>query len=203
MEVGLNKFGSMFRTHHLKPLSGLVAVTNFENKKITIACAQRSYCPSTSATKRTFWVTRGEGSFPPAERRSLVVGNGLAGFEAFQKIANCQNSPSDYPVRVMTPCRLASMLKAKRQSMMKRDIHNLTLSHPATYQIKVPGHLDASWADWGGRTTLTFESDDSPITTLTCVVDQAALHGLLRQLYSLGIPLISVICIEGDSEEEE
>jgi len=95
------------------------------------------------------------------------------------------------------------MLKANRQSMMKRDIHKLILSRPATYQIKVPGHLDASWADWGERTTLTVESDESPITTLTCVVDQAALHGLLRRLYSLGLPLISVNCIEGDSEDKE
>jgi len=86
---------------------------------------------------------------------------------------------------------------------MKRDIHKLTLSRPATYQIKVPGHLDASWADWGGRTVLTVESVDSPITILTCVVDQAALHGLLRRLYSLGIPLISVNCVEDDTETEE
>jgi hypothetical protein len=36
------------------------------------------------------------------------------------------------------------------------------------------------------------EEDGSPVTTLTCTVDQAALHGLLRRLYSLGLPLISV-----------
>jgi hypothetical protein len=86
---------------------------------------------------------------------------------------------------------------------MKRDKPKLTLSRPATYQIKVPGHLDASLADWVGRMTLAVESDGSPVTTLTGVVDQAALHGLLRQLYSLGLPLISVNCVEGDSEDEE
>jgi len=87
--------------------------------------------------------------------------------------------------------------------MMKRDKPKLTLSRPATYQIKVPGHLDESLADWVGRMTLTVESDGSPVTTLTGFVDQAALHGLLRRLYSLGLPLISVNCIEGDSEDEE
>jgi len=89
--------------------------------------------------------------------------------------------------------------------MMKRDKPKLTLSRPAPYQIKVPGHLDESLADWVGRMTLTVESegDGTPITTLTGVIDQAALHGLLRRLYSLGLPLISVNCIEGDSEDEE
>jgi len=86
--------------------------------------------------------------------------------------------------------------------MMKRDKPKLTLSRPATYQIKVPGQLEASLADWVERMTLTVESDESPITTLTCVVDQAALHGLLRRLYSLGLPLISVNCVEGDSEDK-
>jgi hypothetical protein len=88
---------------------------------------------------------------------------------------------------------------------MKRDKPKLTLSRPATYQIKVPGHLDASWADWDGRMTLTVESegDGPPVTTLTGIVDQAALHGLLRRLYSLGLPLISVNCVEGDSEDEK
>lgn len=82
--------------------------------------------------------------------------------------------------------------------MMKKNKQQLTLDRPATYQIKVPGHLDKDWAEWGGRMSLMVETDDDgvPITTLTGVIDQAALQGLLRRLYSLGLPLISVICIE-------
>jgi hypothetical protein len=82
--------------------------------------------------------------------------------------------------------------------MMKKDKPKLTLDRPATYQIKVPGHLDASWSDWAGGMTITVESEDEgpPITTLTGIVDQAALQGLLRRLYSLGLPLISVIYVE-------
>jgi hypothetical protein len=38
--------------------------------------------------------------------------------------------------------------------------------------------------------------DDAPVTVLTGTVDQAALQGLLRRLYSLGLPLISVICVD-------
>ncbi len=81
---------------------------------------------------------------------------------------------------------------------MKKVKQKLTLDRPATYQIKVPGHLDQSWSDWAEGMTITLESgvDGPPTTTLTGVVDQAALQGLLRRLYSLGLPLISVNCVE-------
>jgi hypothetical protein len=80
--------------------------------------------------------------------------------------------------------------------------HKLTLHQPVTYQIKVPGQLDDSWLDWGGGLKITVENDaDSlPVTTLTGTFDQAGLQGLLRRLYSLGLPLISVIYVEGDSD---
>ncbi len=82
--------------------------------------------------------------------------------------------------------------------MMKKVKQKLTLDRAATYQIKVPGHLGERWSDWAGGMTITVESegDDPPISTLTGTVDQAALQGLLRRLYSLGLPLISVNCVE-------
>ena len=74
----------------------------------------------------------------------------------------------------------------------------LTLDRPATYQIKVPGEFNKRRSNWYGEITITVGSDDDslPVTTLTGTVDQAALHGLLRRLYSLGLPLISVICVD-------
>ncbi len=82
--------------------------------------------------------------------------------------------------------------------MMKEIKPKLTLDRPATYQIKVPGHLDESWTEWDGRMIVTVDSqaDDPPVTTLTGSLDQAALQGLLRRLYSLGLPLISVNWVE-------
>jgi hypothetical protein len=79
--------------------------------------------------------------------------------------------------------------------------HKLTLDRPATYQIKVPGHLDVQWTEWVGGMTIGIGNDAGglPFTALTCVVDQAALQGLLRRLYALGIPLISVICIDDNA----
>ena len=87
---------------------------------------------------------------------------------------------------------------------MKKEVkQKLTLDRPATYQIKVPGHLDESGSDWDGKTTITIDSDADghPVTTLTGSFDQAALQGLLRRLYSLGLPLISAICVERGSRE--
>jgi hypothetical protein len=82
---------------------------------------------------------------------------------------------------------------------MKHGRQKPSLDRPATYQIKVPGELGESWSDWAGGMTIAVESegDGPPVTTLTGTVDQAALQGLLRRLYSLGLPLISVNCVEG------
>jgi hypothetical protein len=83
--------------------------------------------------------------------------------------------------------------------MMRALKQKLTLDRPATYQIQVPGELDESWSDWVAGMTITVESEGEgpPVTTLTGTIDQAALQGLLRRLYSLGLPLISVNRIEG------
>jgi len=79
-----------------------------------------------------------------------------------------------------------------------KNKQKLTLDRPVTYQIKVPGHLDERWTDWDREMTISNGKDDHdlPITTMTGAVDQAALFGLLRRFYSLGLPLISVICLE-------
>jgi hypothetical protein len=81
---------------------------------------------------------------------------------------------------------------------MKISKYKLTLDRPVTYQIKVPGALDEKWLDWNDGVAATVESDENgkPITTLTIIADQAALQGLLRHLYSLGLPLISAIWID-------
>lgn len=79
----------------------------------------------------------------------------------------------------------------------------VTLDRPATYQIQVPGHLDESRTEWNGTVKVRREwaAGGQPVTTLTGTFDQAALHGLLRRLYGLGLPLISVVCVECSSAE--
>jgi len=87
---------------------------------------------------------------------------------------------------------------------MENAERKLSLDRPATYQIQVPGHLDESWSDWAGGMTITVESegDGPPVTTLTGTLDQAALQGVLRRLYSLGLPLISVTCLGCGSRDK-
>ena len=82
--------------------------------------------------------------------------------------------------------------------IMKKARQKLSLDRPATYRIKVPGELDESWSDWAGGMTITVESEGvgPPVTTLTGSVDQAALQSLLRRLYAVGLPLISVNLVE-------
>lgn len=78
----------------------------------------------------------------------------------------------------------------------------LTLDRPATYEIRVPGQLDESWLQWNESIMVRVEGDeDCVVTTLTGAVDQATLQGLLRRLYSMGLPLISVICIQHSIED--
>ena len=81
--------------------------------------------------------------------------------------------------------------------MNRSIISKLTLSQPAAYQITVPGVSTVNWSEWvdGMNVEVKNEEGDLSVTVLTCTVDQAALHSLLRRLYSLGLPLISVICV--------
>ena len=82
--------------------------------------------------------------------------------------------------------------------MVKENSNKLTLDRPTTYQIKVPGVINKRWVNMNAEISVRFgsEDDDLPVTTLTITVDQAALHGLLRRLYSLGLPLISAIYVD-------
>ena len=65
---------------------------------------------------------------------------------------------------------------------------------PTTYRIRIAGQLDARWAAWFDGLTITLDEGDTLLTGP--VVDQAALHGLLRRVRDLGLPLVSVSPVE-------
>ena len=73
-------------------------------------------------------------------------------------------------------------------------------SRPPVYQIRVGGQLGPHWTDWFGGLTITPEANGDTLVTGP-VVDQAALHGLLRRVRDLGLPLLAVIRLApGDAE---
>jgi hypothetical protein len=82
------------------------------------------------------------------------------------------------------------------------ETHSSTEEHhePGLYQIRITGHLDDKWADWFEGLTITLEDNGDTLLTGP-VVDQAALHGLLKKIRDLGMPLVSVIRDETDQAD--
>ncbi len=68
---------------------------------------------------------------------------------------------------------------------------------PMIYQIRIKGHLGHQWTDWFGGLTITLE-DNGDTLLAGPVIDQAALHGLLKKVRDLGMPLVSVSPVKPD-----
>ena len=72
-------------------------------------------------------------------------------------------------------------------------------SQPMVYQIRIKGHLGPQWTDWFGGLTITLEEGGDTLLTGP-VADQAALHGLLKKVRDLGMPLISAVLVKPGQE---
>lgn len=68
-------------------------------------------------------------------------------------------------------------------------------SNPIVYQIRLKGHLGREWTDWFGNLTITLADNGDTLLTGP-VIDQAALHSLLKKVRDLGMPLVSVNPVE-------
>jgi hypothetical protein len=76
-------------------------------------------------------------------------------------------------------------------------------NQPVVYQIRIKGQLDSQWTNWFEGLTITQKEDGDTLLTGP-VVDQAALHGLLKKVRDLGMPLVSVGPVEpGQADESE
>jgi hypothetical protein len=74
---------------------------------------------------------------------------------------------------------------------------------PMVYQIRIKGHLGSQWTDWFEGMVITLEDNGDTLLTGP-VVDQAALHGLLKKVRDLGMPLVSVRPIErGQADQSD
>jgi hypothetical protein len=83
---------------------------------------------------------------------------------------------------------------------MKRKMIDTHISNTKVYEIRIKGHLEERWAEWFEGMTILLEGNGD---TLLCgpVADQAALHGLLKKVRDLGLPLLSVNSVEPDAGE--
>lgn len=70
------------------------------------------------------------------------------------------------------------------------------LTEPSTYKVRVPGHINQNWSDWFEEVDIKFGIEDGkPFTDMIITIDQAGLQAFLQRVYGLGLPIISVDCI--------
>jgi hypothetical protein len=84
--------------------------------------------------------------------------------------------------------------------MSKEPELNPIPDQPAVYQIRLKGHLRPQWTEWFEGLTITLEDNGDTLLTGP-VIDQSALHGLLKKVGDLGIPLVSFGPLENDQAD--
>src|SRR6266702_4151313 len=88
-----------------------------------------------------------------------------------------------------------------RDRVMSTEINSdIDPGQPTVYQIRIKGHLGRQWTDLFGGLTITLEDNGETLLTGP-VVDQAALHGVLRKVRDVAMPLLSVVCVTPGQDE--
>ncbi len=65
------------------------------------------------------------------------------------------------------------------------------ISNAMVYEIRIKGHLEARWVKWFDGLAITLDENGNTLLSGP-VADQAALHGLLKKVRDVGLPLLSV-----------
>jgi hypothetical protein len=86
-----------------------------------------------------------------------------------------------------------------RNNVMSNEFEPITNpAQPVIYQIRIKGHLSSQWEDWFEGLAITSEEDGDTLLTGP-LIDQAALHGLLKKVRDLGLTLVSVNSLEPET----
>lgn len=85
--------------------------------------------------------------------------------------------------------------------MCDKQTFNHKQIKPQWYEIRLKGHLDDRWAEWFEGLTKTLEGNGETLL-MGPVIDQAALHGFLKKVRDLGLPLISVSPVEPGNPDQ-
>jgi hypothetical protein len=88
----------------------------------------------------------------------------------------------------------------RHRAMSNKLNSEIDPGQPTVYQIRIKGHLGRQWTDWFEGLAITLEDNGDTLLTGP-VVDQAALHGLLKKVRDLGTLLISVNRVRPDPAE--
>jgi hypothetical protein len=75
--------------------------------------------------------------------------------------------------------------------MFDQPVPDADAAEPSVYELRIEGHLGPQWSDWFGGLTITPDAEGNTLVAGP-VVDQAALHGVLKRIRDLGMPLVSV-----------
>jgi hypothetical protein len=89
------------------------------------------------------------------------------------------------------PCQGRRTRRRMSEKLASTEDH----CRPQLYEIRLKGHLDDRWAEWFEGLTITLEDNGDTLLTGP-VIDQAALHGLLKKVRDMGMPLVSVSPLE-------
>jgi len=113
-----------------------------------------------------------------------------------------------YPlVEEMDGCKTVITHPVRENCTRRRlsETHALPEYHDESgfYEIRIKGHLNNRWTGWFGDLTITLEDNGDTLLTGP-VIDQAELHGLLKKVRDLGMPLLSVNFVNpGQAETQE
>jgi hypothetical protein len=92
-----------------------------------------------------------------------------------------------------------NLLSKKKEVMPIKNDFKPSNGQSQVYQIRLKGFLDSQWSDWFDGFSIAREEDGNTMLTGQ-VVDQAALHGLLKKIRDLGLSLISIIQINNNQK---
>jgi hypothetical protein len=73
---------------------------------------------------------------------------------------------------------------------------------PRIFEIRIQGHLSQQWQDWFEGLIITLEEEGNTLLSGP-VADQSALHGILKRIRHLGMPLLSVNSLDSNQVTRE
>ena len=82
---------------------------------------------------------------------------------------------------------------------MGQSLQRINMFDPAVFSVRINGKLGESWSEYFGAQSMSVEEDEAGLSSTILIsepVDQAALIGMINHLNGLGLPLVSVECVQ-------